>query len=662
MASSKAARLRAHRGAAAFDSSPPTWATWGGVAALALVIRFVHVWAIHGTPLFDHLVGDGQAYDAWAQRIAAGDWIGQGVFYQAPLYPYFLAAIYATAGHNLLLARIVQALCGAGSCVLLGIAGSRFFSPQVGLGAAVALALWPSEFFADALIQKSALDSVLLCGLLAALSYALQEPRPRWWLTVGIALGGLILTRENALAFAPVLLIGLFFHFRHIRWASARVRAAAAFLLGLAIVLFPVALRNGVVSGEMHLTTVQFGPNFYIGNNPTATGLYQPLRSGRGDPEFEQRDATELAEHAVGHSLTPGEVSRYWASQAGHFITTQPGAWLAVLARKAVLLVNRIEVGDAEDQYTYGEWSPLLAVLGPVLNFGLLVPLAAAGIVLSWPRRRDLGLLLALLAVYALTVVATYVMARYRYPLLPLLLLFAVAGTVESVRSVRTKRWGRLLPAAVAALCATVPANWSVIPQSTVRAVTVYNLANVLWAQGKVNEAITQYVEALRLQPASAEAHNNLGLALAAQGRIGEAVAHYTQALRLDPSSAEAHSNYGGALVAQGKIEQALAEYAEALRLQPTYAEAHNNLAIALANKGNLGEALTHFEQALRSKPNYPEARNNLGNVLQAQGRLGEAIVQYREALRLRPGYTDAHNNLAMALAEQEENERTMAH
>ena len=32
-------------------------------------------------------MGDSHAYDAWAQRIAAGDWVGGDVFYQAPLYP-----------------------------------------------------------------------------------------------------------------------------------------------------------------------------------------------------------------------------------------------------------------------------------------------------------------------------------------------------------------------------------------------------------------------------------------------------------------------------------------------------------------------------------------------------------------------------------------------
>ena len=54
-------------------------------------------------------MGDSRGYDEWARRIAAGDWLGRDVFYQAPLYPYLLGVIYAVAGRHLLLVRIVQA-------------------------------------------------------------------------------------------------------------------------------------------------------------------------------------------------------------------------------------------------------------------------------------------------------------------------------------------------------------------------------------------------------------------------------------------------------------------------------------------------------------------------------------------------------------------------
>src|SRR5688500_6855357 len=58
------------------------------IAGTALAVRLVHIWQMRESPFFDLLMGDSKAYDEWAQRIAAGAWIGTDVFYQAPLYPY----------------------------------------------------------------------------------------------------------------------------------------------------------------------------------------------------------------------------------------------------------------------------------------------------------------------------------------------------------------------------------------------------------------------------------------------------------------------------------------------------------------------------------------------------------------------------------------------
>src|SRR5262249_49718170 len=97
---------------------------------------------------------------------------------------------------------------------------------------------------------------------------------------------------------------------------ASRVRPPAAVLLGVGIVVLPVAIRNSIVGGGFYITTSQFGPNFYIGNNARSDGTYQSLRFGRGAPEYERQDATEIAQRATGRTLTPAEVSSYWTDQA----------------------------------------------------------------------------------------------------------------------------------------------------------------------------------------------------------------------------------------------------------------------------------------------------------------------------------------------------------
>src|SRR6478735_8555931 len=133
------------------------------IFAVAFAVRLLHIWQIKSTPFFDVLMGDANGYDQWAQRLAAGDWVGTDVFYQAPLYPYFLGVVYAIFGRDLLIVRIVQALIGSASCVLLGMAGARLFSKRAGLIAGLALALWAPAIFFDGLLQKSVLDIFFMC-------------------------------------------------------------------------------------------------------------------------------------------------------------------------------------------------------------------------------------------------------------------------------------------------------------------------------------------------------------------------------------------------------------------------------------------------------------------------------------------------------------------
>jgi hypothetical protein len=79
----------------------------------AFLLRLLYLNQVESIPLFRELAGDGRGYDEWAQRIAAGDWLGTGVFYQAPLYPYFLGILQTLFGHDLWIIRLAQIALGA---------------------------------------------------------------------------------------------------------------------------------------------------------------------------------------------------------------------------------------------------------------------------------------------------------------------------------------------------------------------------------------------------------------------------------------------------------------------------------------------------------------------------------------------------------------------
>ena len=129
-----------------------------------------------------------------AQQIAAGDWLSreQGVFYQSPLYPYFLALNYTLFGHNLMWVRVLQIMLSGVSCVLLCDATRRLFGFWPGLIAGLLLALYPSAILFDTQIDKASLDTLLLSlliWLLARLQSQREKANSYSWIGIGAALG-----------------------------------------------------------------------------------------------------------------------------------------------------------------------------------------------------------------------------------------------------------------------------------------------------------------------------------------------------------------------------------------------------------------------------------------------------------------------------------------
>jgi tetratricopeptide (TPR) repeat protein len=621
------------------------------VWVVAFLIRMIYLSQVKHEPQFALLVGDAVTYDGWAGRIADGDWLGKGVFYQAPLYPYFLGVLYTLfGGRDLLAVRLVQILLGATSCALLARAGRSFFDRMTpGLLAGFLLAVYPTAIFFDCSIQKSVLDLFFVCTLLAVLGRLLERSQKKWWLAAGVVLGLLALTRENALVFFPIVLVWLFIAWQGELWKT-RLQWAGLVLFGLAAILLPVGFRNLSVGGEFHLTTSQFGPNFYMGNSKTATGFYEPLREGRGSALFEREDATTLAEQATGRKLTSSEVSNYWAAKALDEIRADVPHWLRLLFKKWLLVWNISEVGDSDDQYTYGDWSPLLHALNALLHFGTLCPLAALGICLTWDRRRRVWLLYATILVYAGSVALFYVFSRYRFPLVPMLILFAAAGLTFLRDALRKERRRTLWVGVATAVVAAAVCNHAMMSEAIVRADTHINFGNAFLLKGETQDAVEQYEKALQLNPTDPYVPFNLASALLQAGRFEEAVGYFEQALRIDPNDPQAHYKLGVSLVNAGQPDKAIGHFEQAIKIMPEFAEAHVILGSVLFDQGKIPEAIAHWERALKINPEFAEAHYNLGNAFLRGRRFEEAIEHYRQALRIKPEFAGAHCNLGIAL------------
>jgi Tfp pilus assembly protein PilF len=155
--------------------------------------------------------------------------------------------------------------------------------------------------------------------------------------------------------------------------------------------------------------------------------------------------------------------------------------------------------------------------------------------------------------------------------------------------------------------------------------------------------------------------NNNLGVILAGEGKNNEAIAHYRQALSINPDYAEAHANLGHELLGIGNYQESYTHLSMALRMKPDQPIAQGDFGTLLAAQGKFEESETHLEASLRMAPANPNLQSNLCYVLQRLGKPAEAISRCNEALRLSPDFVDARYNLATALIDNGKNAEAIA-
>jgi Flp pilus assembly protein TadD len=146
------------------------------------------------------------------------------------------------------------------------------------------------------------------------------------------------------------------------------------------------------------------------------------------------------------------------------------------------------------------------------------------------------------------------------------------------------------------------------------------SLGSDLLAQGRTDEAVSAFEEAVRLKPGSADTHKNLGAALGLNGRMNEAATQFRESLRIQPEDPEALFNLAKALERNGRLDEAIESFQRAESIRPGFAICYANLGVALANRGRIDEAITQLREALRLDPNDALSRSNLEIVLRMKG------------------------------------------
>lgn len=211
--------------------------------------------------------------------------------------------------------------------------------------------------------------------------------------------------------------------------------------------------------------------------------------------------------------------------------------------------------------------------------------------------------------------------------------------------------WCRTRPARLARPLVTPPPDHS--DEGRVhRAVESYALGLSLTRQGRADQAVDAFRQAIACHRDFSEAHAALGALLADGGQFDQAIVKLECVVQLQPASAAAHYNLAVALDRAGQLDRAVASYRSAIALQGDWAQAHNNLGAVLAKQQHRDQAVAAYRAALSIQPDFAEAWYNLGIVLKPES-YEEAAECYRRAVAARPDFVEARHNLAITLADQ---------
>lgn len=166
--------------------------------------------------------------------------------------------------------------------------------------------------------------------------------------------------------------------------------------------------------------------------------------------------------------------------------------------------------------------------------------------------------------------------------------------------------------------------------------------------QGRLNEALTQYEDLVRLVPQSADLYYLMGAIKFQLADRPRAKALLQQAVTFQPSHADSFNILGQISQDEGRTNEALDFFKRALEFSPQNSTAYNNLGMTYRLLGNAEMALDSYNKALQINPQYIEALNNRGNILMEAGDFRGAYADFENCIKLAPQYDKAKINLAM--------------
>ena len=561
---------------------------------LSMCVRLVFLFQLQSTPLFGVFAPDTQYYDQFAIQILAGDFTFPESVYLHPLYPLFLAFLYLFLGHSFVAVALSQIILDSLTCLLLYFISLKVFSSKtVGIMASFFYALYSMAIFYTGFVLDVTLLAFLCVVLILIVVYSVQKWRS--WVLAGFVMAAIVLLKANMALFAPVL-IGWYLFSNN---GKAKLRNAGLFVAAFLIVLIPFSIRNYAIVKSFSPVPLHGGMNFYLGNNPRASGTFKSLYGMADSPIEHTKISVVHARKFTGKSLTLPEANLYWFKKSIIFMVSDPYAFSRLLFRKFKLFWSAEEIPLNLDYYFCKDMLPLLRF--PLFSFGVIAPLAVLGMWFSVRYRKYKAGIIGLFVLSSMTAtVLFFVSARHRFLIVPFLIIFASYAVYNLKNLAEKKRIKEVVFSLIAmSIIAFFVYRGVFSPNMEQRFYVPYvNLGEVYKDKGMFKEAIQAYRKALYLQPDYADVYCRIGLVYHALGDNKKAVEMFKESIRKNPFQADPYYNLG-VIYRNDKVfaDEAEMLFKKSIAIMPQ-ADAYYNLGMIYWDKGDADRAIKYFSEA----------------------------------------------------------------
>lgn len=609
----------------------------------AFILRMIFLFQFQSVIIFDNPIVDMAYHHNWALAIANGEQFYEGPFFRAPLYPMFLGFVYWLFGESAWIIKIIQAVIGAISCVLLYELGRELFNRKTAVLASVIMALYAPLIFFDAQLL---VPTLAICFNLTALVFIVRTQTKndlKSYLFSGLFLGLSMIARPTIGLFALMLVIYLIYINRH--KFKTELKKIVLMVLCLCIPILPVTVYNCVQSSEITLIAAYGGINFYIGNYDGADGTSAVIPGVRQDWQGGKEDTKQIAEKELGRSLTESEQSEFWFDKAMDDIYSDPIRWLGLLGKKMMLLTNGFELSNNFDFYYFAHQTTFMKLLLHrtylFFPYGLLLPIGLISMLALSKYDKKHKILLIYTLATIVSIILFLVTARYRLYLVPPLILFASYTIMNMKNILIAVSKFKKISITILFIILLIVCNYDFYGHTKITdAHGHHTTATIYNSQGDINKASTYYLKALKADYNQTETLNDYALVLASQKRYQQAVKLLQHGISLPNVNYMMHYNLGYVYMQANKPADAKEQFKIVISERSNYSYAHNNLGLSYMWLGQLDSALLVYQNLIAIDKSFTDSYYNVGLIWLDKGVADSARFYLRIYLNFNPAKT----------------------